>query len=156
MARGIALLLLVLLAPLPLEARDTAPVFPRDHLTVQRADGQKIAFDVEVATTQEQTEYGLMFRPSLPPDSGMLFLFSQPQRARFWMKNTLIPLDLLFIRDSGVIARVAPQAKPQDLTLIESGEEVLAVLEIKGGEAQRRGIAAGDRIRHPAFDATAP
>ena len=88
-----------------------------------------------------------MFRTSVAPGAGMLFPMSPPRPASFWMKNTLIPLDLLFIRADGTIARIAANAVPESLALIESGEPVAAVLELAGGEAARQGIAPGDAVR---------
>ena len=129
------------------------PTFPRDRLTIERADGKAIPFTIEVATTEQQHAYGLMFRHSLPQEAGMLFLFTPPQPVVFWMKNTLIPLDMLFVREDGTIAKIAPQAVPEDRTIIASGETVSGVLEINGGEAGQLGIKVGDKIHHPAFTA---
>jgi uncharacterized membrane protein (UPF0127 family) len=88
-----------------------------------------------------------MFRTVLKRSHGMLFPFDAPRPAAFWMKNTLISLDLIFIRADGTIARIAAEAKPESLDLIQSGEPVAAVLEIGAGEAARLGIAEGDRVR---------
>jgi uncharacterized membrane protein (UPF0127 family) len=115
-------------------------------LVVDGARGQH-RFTVEVARTPEQQERGLMFRTALPPMGGMIFPFDEARPARFWMRNTPLPLDIIFIRQGGTIARIAARATPQSLDLIESGEPVVAVLEIAGGEAARLGIAEGDRVR---------
>ena len=102
-------------------------------------------FRVDVARTLDQQEKGLMFVRSLPPDRGMIFPYDPPQNVTFWMKNTLIPLDMIFIRKNGTIARIAT-AKPLDLTTVPSGEPISAVLEIRGGRAAELGIHAGDKV----------
>jgi uncharacterized membrane protein (UPF0127 family) len=92
-----------------------------------------------------------MFRRSMPADRGMLFDFGKVQPISMWMQNTYIPLDMLFIRSDGTIARVAENAEPLSTRSIPSGEPVLAVLELNGGTARRLGIKAGDRVEHPLF-----
>ena len=87
----------------------------------------------------------MMFRRSLAPDRGMIFPYNPPQLVGFWMRNTLIPLDMVFIRADGRIARVAT-AKPLDETVVPGGEPVVAVLELAGGRAAELGIVAGDRV----------
>ncbi len=108
--------------------------------------GKVQRFTVEVAASPQQQERGLMFRKSLAPDRGMIFPYTPPQHVAFWMKNTLIPLDMVFIREDGTIARIAT-AKPLDQTPVPSGEPVVAVLEIAGGRAAQLGIKAGDVAR---------
>lgn len=103
-------------------------------------------FIVEVARTPADQQKGLMFRRSLAPDRGMIFPLPQPERATFWMKDTLIPLDLLFIRADGSIANIAANAKPLDESLIPSDGVVTEVLELPGGRAAELGIQAGDRV----------
>ncbi|MGN6849377.1 MAG: DUF192 domain-containing protein [Sphingomicrobium sp.] len=105
-------------------------------------------FTVEVAATPEQQETGLMFRKSLAPDRGMIFPYDPPQDVSFWMKNTLIPLDIVFIRANGTIARI-DNAQPLDLTPLPAGEPVAVVLEIAGGRAKQLGIKEGDRVTWP-------
>jgi len=105
-------------------------------------------FTVEVAATPEQQERGLMFRKSVAGDRGMIFPYDPPQDVGFWMKNTLIPLDMLFIRANGQIARIAT-AKPLDLSAVPAGEPVAAVLELRGGRAAELGIQPGDRVDWP-------
>jgi uncharacterized membrane protein (UPF0127 family) len=107
------------------------------------------AFSVEVARTSEEQARGLMFRERLGANEGMLFPFPSPRPAGFWMKNTLIPLDMIFIRADGSIARIAANTVPHSLESVESGEPVLAVLEIAGGRAAQLGIAEGDRVSWP-------
>jgi uncharacterized membrane protein (UPF0127 family) len=104
---------------------------------------------VEVAVTQKQQEYGLMFRPKLAPDSGMLFIYNQPTVVYYWMKNTYIPLDMLFVKEDGEIVKIVGQAQPLTLTPRGSDQPVVGVLELKGGEAARRGIEIGDRVLSP-------
>ncbi|WP_157216937.1 DUF192 domain-containing protein [Flavisphingomonas formosensis] len=103
-------------------------------------------FQVEVARTEAEQARGLMFRPSLAPDRGMIFPFPAPRPASFWMKNTMIPLDIIFIRQDGTIARIAAMATPYSLDPIEVGEPVAAVLEIGGGRAEQLGIVEGDTV----------
>ena len=97
-------------------------------------------FNVEVARTDAEQDKGLMFRTSLPADGGMLFPFEKPRIGSFWMKNTLIPLDMIFIRADGSIDRIAENTIPESLEPVVSGGEVSAVLELAGGTAARLGI----------------
>ena len=104
------------------------------------------AFQVEMAITPEEKEHGLMFRRELPDGQGMLFDFQFDQNVAFWMKNTYIPLDMLFIRADGRILRIAENTEPLSERNIPSGGPVRAVLEVIGGTAKKLGIAAGDRV----------
>ena len=110
-------------------------------------------FAVEVADDAAERARGLMFRESLRQSCGMLFVYEAPQRATFWMKNTLIPLDMIFADDTGTVRHVHSNAVPHDETGIDGGDGVLAVLEINGGLAARLGITPGAVLRHPAFAA---
>ena len=103
-------------------------------------------FRVEVARTADEQARGLMFRESLPDDGGMLFPMSPPGFASFWMKNTVIPLDMIFIRRDGTIARIAADTIPYSLEPVTSGEPVAAVLELAGGKAAALGIAEDDVV----------
>ena len=103
-------------------------------------------FSVEVAATPAEQETGLMFRRALAPDRGMIFPYDPPQDVAFWMKNTLIPLDMLFIRADGHVARIAANTVPMSLEPVPSGEPVGAVLEIAGGRAAQIGIKPGDLV----------
>jgi uncharacterized membrane protein (UPF0127 family) len=105
-------------------------------------------FTVEVAGTPEQQEIGLMFRKSLAPDRGMIFPYDPPQEVAFWMKNTLIPLDIVYIRANGTIARIV-NAQAMDITPLPAGEPVALVLEIAGGRAKELGIKEGDLVSWP-------
>jgi len=113
-------------------------------LTIRSANGEH-RFTVEVAATPAQQERGLMFRPSVGPDEGMIFPYDPPVSATFWMKNTLVPLDMVFIRADGTIARIA-HAVPLTLDPVPAGEPVAAVLEIRGGRAAELGIREGDVV----------
>jgi uncharacterized membrane protein (UPF0127 family) len=110
------------------------------------------AFDIEVVDTFETRAKGLMFREDLARFSGMLFIYEQPQSVSFWMRNTLIPLDMIFLDQTGLVVNVHSNAIPLDETAIFGGENILAVLEINGGLAQKLGIKIGARLQHPAFD----
>ena len=124
--------------------------FAEDRLTVETAT-VSYDFAVELATTPEQHRQGLMYRAELAPDAGMLFVFTDEHEVSFWMKNTLIPLDLLFVDRKGRIVAIAADAVPLSTTPIPSGAPVLGVLEVPGGTAARLGIAVGDRVRHSSF-----
>src|SRR4051812_12007329 len=103
-------------------------------------------FTVEVAATFDEQERGLMFRRSLDPNGGMIFPYDPPQPVAFWMKNTLIPLDMVFIRADGHIARIAENKIPLSLESVSAGEPVAAVLELRGGRSAELRIRAGDRV----------
>ncbi len=115
-------------------------------LSISTAAGKAHSFTVEVARTEEQQERGLMFRAELAPDAGMIFPMRPPRPASFWMRNTIIPLDMIFVRADGTIARIAAQTVPYSLTPVESGEPVAAVLEIAGGRSAELGISEGDKV----------
>ena len=123
----------------------------RDDLVTLKGDWGEARFVVEVADTPDSRAQGLMFRETLPTRSGMLFVYEQPQRVAFWMKNTLIPLDMVFVDETGRVQRVHHEAIPGDLTSIAGGSDILVVLEINGGLARRFGIGAGDVMQHPAI-----
>ncbi len=111
--------------------------------------GSAYKFEVEVVTTPETRAQGLMFRQSMAPNAGMLFIYPGEQPVSFWMKNTLIPLDMLFLKADGSIAHIAHNAVPHDETPIDSGAAVKAVLEVNGGTANALGIKEGDRVEYP-------
>jgi len=108
-------------------------------------------FSVELAVTDAERARGLMFRRELPDGKGMLFDFGRDREVAMWMKNTLIPLDMLFITADGRILRIAERTEPMSARIIPSGGPVRAVLELIGGTAKKYGIAAGDRVAHPWF-----
>ncbi|HDR29922.1 DUF192 domain-containing protein [Rhodovulum sp.] len=108
-------------------------------------------FSVEIADDDAERARGLMHRETLPASAGMLFIYDRPQHVAFWMENTLIPLDMIFVDPEGRVLKVHLNARPLDRTPIDGGEGVLAVLEINGGLAGRLGIGPGSELRHPAF-----
>ena len=114
-------------------------------LTITTASGTH-RFVVEVARTPEQQARGLMHRQSLAPERGMIFPYDPPQDAAFWMKDTLIPLDMIFIRADGTIARIAENTVPMSLQPVPAFEPIAAVLEIAGGRSAELGIRAGDKV----------
>jgi uncharacterized membrane protein (UPF0127 family) len=109
-------------------------------------------FSVEMATTEEEKTTGLMYRKELPDGRGMLFDFSPPQEVSMWMKNTFIPLDMIFIRADGRILRIAENTEPQSTKIIPSGGLAKGVLEVIAGTAKKYGIKPGDRVAHPLFN----
>ena len=117
-----------------------------------RWPGGQAHFTVEVAADQAAREKGLMFRDHMASSAGMIFVYQAPNHARFWMKNTLIPLDMIFADETGLVTVVHSDAVPQDLTPIDGGEGVMYVLEINGGLAKRIGIAAGAEMRFDLID----
>lgn len=106
---------------------------------------------VDVADTPDQRSRGLMFVDDMPTMTGMLFVYEREQTVSFWMKNTLIPLDMVFADGAGVVQRVHENAIPGDLTGIPGGANIQFVLEINGGMADRLGIGVGSEMRHPAI-----
>jgi len=125
-----------------------------DRNTIEIASKTGVhVFTVEIADTEPAREKGLMYRKSLPSGRGMLFDFHSEQPVGFWMKNTYIPLDMIFIRGDGQILSIAENAKPLSERVIQSGGPVLAVLEVSGGTARKLGIAPGDRVANPIFHA---
>jgi uncharacterized protein len=108
-------------------------------------------FTVEIAKTEQERATGLMYRKELPEGQGMLFDFSPEQQVSMWMKNTFIPLDMIFVRSDGRILRIAENTEPQSEKIIPSGGLVKGVIEVAGGTAKKLGIAPGDRVGHPLF-----
>ena len=116
-------------------------------LSITTADGRSHSYRVEIARTPGQQAHGMMFRTEVPAATGMLFPFEAPRTASFWMENTLVPLDLLFIGADGRVRNIAANAQPKSQALLNSVGPVAAVLELAGGEAERIGARPGDRIR---------
>ena len=133
-----------------LTATGTPPDFGHDQLTIE-SSARRLEFQVEMATTPDQRAYGLMFRENLSDDHGMLFDFGHPQPVAMWMRNTYIPLDMLFIDAAGRIVRIVHEAQPLSDTVLDSGEPVRAVLELRGGLTAELGIEPGDRVAHRLF-----
>ena len=122
----------------------------REKLWLMTSQGER-EISVEVTETPEDMAMGLMFRTSLPDDSGMLFPSPAPREASMWMRNTYIPLDMVFIRADGVVHRIEAMTEPLSEAIIASNGDVLAVLELAGGASARLGLKPGDRVRHRIF-----
>ena len=149
--RIVTVLALVALA-LPMAAQaDTPSMLPVEQVTITGKSIKPQIFALEIATELDDQITGLMNRTSMPERHGMLFLFDDVQERRFWMKDTLIPLDIIFIDNEGRIINIHPDAQPEDLTSVVSAAPARAVLELNGGAAARFGIKAGDIIHHTAF-----
>ena len=125
--------------------------FRTGTLTIETADGKTHPFTVELAETPQQKMQGLMFRQEMKPDAGMLFVGDRDEVLTMWMKNTFIPLDMVFIAKDGRIAHIRKRAVPQSLETISSGGPVRAVLELNSGTTDRLGIKPGDRVIYDAF-----
>jgi uncharacterized protein len=124
--------------------------FERDQLAIETTDGGQ-QFAVELAVTSEQRAQGLMYRQRMPADAGMLFLYPAARPVSMWMKNTLIPLDMLFIGDDGRILHIAERTIPGSTATISSMQPARAVLELNGGTAARLKIQVGDRVLYRTF-----
>lgn len=122
--------------------------FPRSTLTIQRAAGRD-TLQVFIADTPARQTQGLMWIRDLPADHGMLFLLDAPRPMQMWMKNTYIPLDMLFFAGDGRILRIVANTTPLSTDIISSESEVAGVLELKGGATRRMGVEVGDRLLHP-------
>lgn len=139
----------VLLLPLPRPGFAAAT----QELVLKTATGAH-RFTIELATTEEDRVLGLMYRKSLAPDAGMLFLYDIPQPIFMWMKNTYIPLDMIFIGADRRVHRIERRAEPFSTTLIPSDGDVQGVLEVSAGTADAIGLKAGDEVIYPAAAAT--
>ena len=125
--------------------------FDTDTLVIRTAAGEEFTFTVELALEPDQHRQGLMNRPALAADAGMLFIFPYEIRPTFWMKDTLIPLDMIFIAKDGRINHIHPMARPLDETLITTDRDSLALLELQGGMTDRLGIKIGDQVVYKTF-----
>jgi uncharacterized membrane protein (UPF0127 family) len=141
--------LLVLVFPFSLSAF-AAGAQTLDKLEIITASGIH-EFSVELASNDAEREKGLMYRRFMPPDRGMLFDFKREEPVMFWMKNTYIPLDMIFISRAGVVTNIAANAEPLSERLIPSGGPCYGVLELNGGAAASIGVRPGDKVRHPIF-----
>ena len=121
-----------------------------DSLEIVTAAGRHV-FQVEIANNDATREHGLMDRRYMAPNHGMLFEFDREAPVSFWMKNTYIPLDMIFIAPSGVVTHIAANAEPLSERVIPSGTPCIAVLELNGGTAASIGLKVGDKVRHPFF-----
>lgn len=145
--RGLAVALVVFGVSMPLAACSD-----ENQLTIHSGTGDH-TFSVEVVDTPESRAKGLMYVQELAPDAGMLFDFLEEREVSFWMRNTFIPLDMLFIRADGVVANIHVNARPHDVTSIPSKGPVQFVLEIPGGRSVELGIEAGDTVTHDRIEA---
>ncbi len=149
--RALWLILLAFQTSLPAAAAAAEPLwFETSPLSIVSGTGVH-NFTVELAVTPEQRARGLMFRQNLAADAGMLFDFGAPGKVAMWMKNTLISLDMIFIRSDGIIANISSDTVPMSLSPVPSNGPVRGVLELRAGTAARLGIRPGDRVRHSIF-----
>lgn len=142
---ALAFIVLIVLALAP-QAWAKGP----EKLEIDTASGVH-KFEVEIASDDAARERGLMYRRYMAPDHGMLFEFDRNAPESFWMKNTYIPLDMIFISPTGVVTNVAANAEPLSENVIPSGPPCAAVLELDGGTAAAIGLRVGDKVRHPFF-----
>ncbi|MGI3779036.1 MAG: DUF192 domain-containing protein [Janthinobacterium lividum] len=129
------------------------PELPKQPLTIIGTDGVRHAFSVEMASTPAQQETGLMFRTAVPPDQGMLFDWGTPRQSMMWMKNTLVPLDMLFISADGVVSHIAEDTVPHSLAVIDGRAPARATLELAAGTAQRLNLTVGAKVEGAGFGA---
>jgi uncharacterized membrane protein (UPF0127 family) len=127
------------------------PMLQTEKLTIITHDGKRHDFTVEMAKTPQEQEIGLMFRPTVPPDTGMLFDWQVPQESQMWMKNTIAPLDMVFINQDGTIRSIIENAVPESLAVLDSHGPVRATLELAAGTTARLGILVGDRVEAPSL-----
>ncbi len=138
------------------ETSDAEPAARRTEKLEIVAAGGVLAFDVEIADTPARQAMGLMYRTELPERTGMLFPYPAPREITMWMRNTYIPLDMVFIRADGTVHRIAEMTEPHSEEIVASKGQVTAVLEIAGGAARRLGLKPGDKVQHPHFGTAAP
>jgi hypothetical protein len=122
----------------------------RETLKLHTAAAVRV-IEVEIADTPQEKAQGLMFRTSLADHAGMLFFYDAPQEITMWMRNTYIPLDMVFIRADGIVHRIEARTEPLSEAIIASRGDVVACLELAGGAAERFGLKAGDRVEHRFF-----
>ncbi len=127
------------------------PRLPTERMVITTRDGRRLDFTVEMALTPDQQTVGLMFRTEVAPNEGMIFDWGTPRESSMWMRNTLVPLDMLFIAADGRIHRIAERTVPLSLTPIGSNGPVRATLELQGGITERLDIRVGDRVLHRMF-----
>jgi hypothetical protein len=152
--------LLVLAAVLPPRLAsaqsEPQPRLPEERLVIVTRDGTRHAFRVEMAVEPAHQMTGLMFRTQVGPDEGMLFDWGTPRESSMWMRNTLVPLDMLFVAADGRVHRIAERTVPHSLAAIGSRGPVRATLELAGGTAERLNIRVGDRVLHRIFGTGEP
>lgn len=133
------------------EPTKAQPELPKQTLTIIGHDGKSHVFHVEMALSMDQQTTGLMFRTSVPADSGMLFDWGVSKESQMWMKNTLVPLDMVFINSDGTIRSIAENTVPRSLAVIDSGGPVRATLELAAGTAAKLDIRVGDKVQEKIF-----
>ena len=147
-----SLLVLLFMLSITAQAQTVAqPELPKEALSITTRDGQRHDFQVEMALKPEQQTTGLMFRPSVPADGGMLFDWGTPRDSSMWMRNTISPLDMVFINADGTVRRLAEDTVPGSLAVIESHGPVRATLELAAGTAKRLDIRVGDKVQSRIF-----
>ena len=144
-------LLLTLFASPAIAQEAAQPELPKERLVIVARDGRRLDFNVEMALTSAQQTIGLMFRPSVPADGGMLFDWGSERPSQMWMRNTISSLDMLFIRADGTIRTIAERTTPLSLATIDSRGPVRATLELAAGTAERLDIRVGDRVLQRIF-----
>ena len=149
-------LMLLALAPLPAKAQSPNPTgpqpeLPKERLVITTRDGVHHEFSVEMAITPDQQTVGLMFRPSVPAEGGMLFDWGIPRDLQMWMRNTIAPLDMVFINADGTIRSIAENTVPESLAVIDSRGPVRATLELAAGTTARLNIRVGDKVQQRIF-----
>ena len=150
------LLSLLALAPLPVSAQPVNPTgpqpeLPKEKLVIITRDGVRHDFNVEMAIAPDQQTIGLMFRPNVPADGGMLFDWGTPHDSQMWMRNTIASLDMVFINADGTIRSIAENTVPQSLAVIDSRGPVRATLELAAGTTARLNIRVGDKVQQRIF-----
>ncbi len=143
-----AILIIILTIPIAACGGDSDS---SNRLIIESQNGKKYIFNIDIAADSETRIRGLMFVENMPKDKGMLFVYPTEIEASFWMKNTLIPLDIIFIKSDGTVNHIHHMAMPLDETPISSQGMVKAALEINGGLAAKLGIKTGDKVIHPIF-----
>jgi uncharacterized membrane protein (UPF0127 family) len=159
MKRRIFIALLAFVPPAAALAQGTAPAdptgpqpeLPKEKLVITGKDGASHSFDVEVASTPDQQTTGEMFRTAVPADGGMLFDWGFPRESQMWMRNTLVPLDMVFINADGTIRSIAENTIPRSLAIIDSRGPVRATLELQGGITAKLDISVGDTVHAKIF-----
>ena len=150
------MLWLMVLAPVSARGQNSSPTgpqpeLPKERLVITTRDGLQHGFMVEMATTPDQQTIGLMFRPSVPPDGGMLFDWGTPRDSQMWMRNTVASLDMVFINADGTIRSIAENTVPQSLAVIDSRGPVRATLELAAGTTARLNVRVGDKVQQRLF-----
>jgi uncharacterized protein len=135
----------------PVEPTGPQPELPKERLVIVTRDGARHDFNVEMAVRPDQQTVGLMFRPSVPEDGGMLFDWGMPRESQMWMRNTIAPLDMVFINADGTIRSIAENTVPESLAIIDSRGPVRATLELAAGSTARQNIRVGDRVQQRIF-----